>query len=53
MKIYTLNDINLSTNEGRLLFMAIARLTSLVDIEKTPNEVLELLIKLDEELRRS
>lgn len=45
------NDIDLDSHEGRLLFIAIARLVFLVDTDKTPDMVLELLINLDEELR--
>lgn len=51
MEIKTLNDIDLDIDEGKLLFMAIARLTSLVDTDKTPDMVIQKLVELDKELR--
>lgn len=51
MDIKTFNDIDLDTDEGKLLFMAIARLTCLTDTDKTPDMVIEKLVELDHELR--
>jgi hypothetical protein len=47
MKTITdLNNINRSTNEGRLLFAAIAIITTESQTDKTPYQVLEKLEKL-------
>lgn len=39
-----LNDINTNTQEGKLLFAALAKLTTETDTDKTPDEVIADLI---------
>lgn len=51
MDIKTLNDINIDTDEGKLLFMAVARLSTSIDKDKTPDEIINHLVKLNKELR--
>lgn len=38
-----ITDINLDTSEGMLLLMAVSRLATKLDLEYTPDQILELL----------
>jgi hypothetical protein len=58
MKVITdLKEINRTTNEGRLLFAALAKITTESQTDKTPYEVLEqledLATKMDEHYKNS
>lgn len=47
MKVITdLNEIDRTTKEGRLLFAALAKITTESQTDKTPHEVLEQLEEL-------
>lgn len=49
MNIKTINDINTETDEGKLLIMALSKLTCTVHTDKTPDEVVNMLVELAEE----
>lgn len=47
-----IQEIDTSTREGAMLLGAIARLTSCLDTDKTPNEEMEIVFNyLDDELK--
>jgi hypothetical protein len=48
--ITDLNEIDTSTKEGRLLFAAIAKITTEIETDKTPYDVLEQLEQLAQQL---
>lgn len=50
MKIYDLNQINTSNEEGKLLLAAIAKITTESQTNKTPNEVIEQLNELSDKM---
>ena len=45
-----LNEINTSTEEGKMLMAAIAKITTESQTDKTPYEVLEQITKLKDEM---
>ena len=49
-RIKTIDDINTKTEEGRLLLMAIAKITTESQTDKTPDEVVEQLNKLSKKI---
>ena len=49
-KITELNDINLNIPEGRLLFSALAKITTESQRDKTPDQVIEQLNKLSDQM---
>ena len=47
MKEISINNIDSTTVEGRLLLVAIAKITTESQLDKTPDEVLVQIVKLD------
>ena len=45
-----INDINTETDEGKMLMAALAKLTTESQTDKTPDEVLEQVRKLKDEM---
>ena len=49
----TIKDINTQTFEGELLLMAIAKISTESQTDKTPDKILAQLVKLNEDVRES
>ncbi len=46
----TINDINTKTEEGKMLFAALAKITTESQTDKTPDEVLGQVVELKDKM---